>query len=237
MKNSSSKQSGKMDMLHGSLLDKILLFAMPLAACSILQQLFNSVGTAVVGRFASSEALAAVGSNSSVISLMVTLFSGISLGSNVVIANYIGQCDKKRVPRVVHTAVTLALLSGVFLLVLGQFVAHPILVLMGAPKNIIHLATLYLRIYFLGMPFFMLYDFGASILRSIGDTRRPMYALIVSGVVNVILNLLFVVVFRMGVAGAGLATVGANAVSAAQIIYFLMHEELPSFRFVFLFSL
>lgn len=181
MKNSSSKQSGKMDMLHGSLLDKILLFAIPLAACSILQQLFNSVGTAVVGRFASSEALAAVGSNSSVISLMVTLFSGISLGSNVVIANYIGQCDKKRVPRVVHTAVTLALLSGVFLLVLGQFVAHPILVLMGAPKNIIHLATLYLRIYFLGMPFFMLYDFGASILRSIGDTRRPMYALIVSG--------------------------------------------------------
>lgn len=120
MKNSSSKQSGKMDMLHGSLLDKILLFAMPLAACSILQQLFNSVGTAVVGRFASSEALAAVGSNSSVISLMVTLFSGISLGSNVVIANYIGQCDKKRVPRVVHTAVTLALLSGVFCLCLDS---------------------------------------------------------------------------------------------------------------------
>ena len=216
-----------MDMLHGSLLDKILLFAIPLAACSILQQLFNSVGTAVVGRFASSEALAAVGSNSSVISLMVTLFSGISLGSNVVIANYIGQCDKKRVPRVVHTAVTLALLSGVFLLILGQFVAHPILVLMGAPKDIIHLATLYLRIYFLGMPFFMLYDFGASILRSIGDTRRPMYALIVSGVVNVILNLLFVVVFHMGVAGAGLATVGANAVSAVQILYFLTHEERP----------
>ena len=176
MKN-SSKQSVKMDMLHGSLFDKMLMFAMPLAACSILQQLFNSVGTAVVGRFASSEALAAVGSNSSVIALMVTLFSGISLGSNVVIANYIG--------------------------------------------------TLYLRIYFLGMPFFMLYDFGASILRSIGDTRRPMYALIVSGVVNVILNLLFVVVFHMGVAGAGLATVGANATSAVQILYFLTHEELP----------
>ena len=120
------------------------------------------------------------------------------------IANYIGQNDTKRIPRVVHTAVSLALLSGVFLLILGQFVAHPILLLMGAPKDIIHLATLYLRIYFLGMPFFMLYDFGASILRSIGDTRRPMYALIVSGVVNVILNLLFVVVFHMGVAGAGL---------------------------------
>lgn len=173
MKN-SSKQSVKMDMLHGSLFDKMLMFAMPLAACSILQQLFNSVGTAVIGRFASSEALAAVGSNSSVIALMVTLFSGISLGSNVVIANYIGQNDTKRIPRVVHTAVSLALLSGVFLLILGQFVAHPILLLMGAPKDIIHLATLYLRIYFLGMPFFMLYDFGASILRSIGDTRRPM---------------------------------------------------------------
>lgn len=226
MKN-SSKQSVKMDMLHGSLFDKMLMFAMPLAACSILQQLFNSVGTAVVGRFASSEALAAVGSNSSVIALMVTLFSGISLGSNVVIANYIGQNDTKRIPRVVHTAVSLALLSGVFLLILGQFVAHPILLLMGAPKDIIHLATLYLRIYFLGMPFFMLYDFGASILRSIGDTRRPMYALIVSGVVNIILNLLFVVVFHMGVAGAGLATVGANATSAVQILYFLTHEELP----------
>ena len=226
MKN-SSKQSVKMDMLHGSLFDKMLMFAMPLAACSILQQLFNSVGTAVVGRFASSEALAAVGSNSSVIALMVTLFSGISLGCNVVIANYIGQNDTKRIPRVVHTAVSLALLSGVFLLILGQFVAHPILLLMGAPKDIIHLATLYLRIYFLGMPFFMLYDFGASILRSIGDTRRPMYALIVSGVVNVILNLLFVVVFHMGVAGAGLATVGANATSAVQILYFLTHEELP----------
>ena len=121
MKN-SSKQSVKMDMLHGSLFDKMLMFAMPLAACSILQQLFNSVGTAVVGRFASSEALAAVGSNSSVIALMVTLFSGISLGSNVVIANYIGQNDTKRIPRVVHTAVSLALLSGVFLLILGQFV-------------------------------------------------------------------------------------------------------------------
>ena len=143
------------------------------------------------------------------------------------IANYIGQNDTKRIPRVVHTAVSLALLSGVFLLILGQFVAHPILLLMGAPKDIIHLATLYLRIYFLGMPFFMLYDFGASILRSIGDTRRPMYALIVSGVVNVILNLLFVVVFHMGVAGAGLATVGANATSAIQILYFLTHEELP----------
>ena len=173
MKN-SSKQSVKMDMLHGSLFDKMLMFAMPLAACSILQQLFNSVGTAVVGRFASSEALAAVGSNSSVIALMVTLFSGISLGSNVVIANYIGQNDTKRIPRVVHTAVSLALLSGVFLLILGQFVAHPILLLMGAPKDIIHLATLYLRIYFLGMPFFMLYNYGAAILRAVGDTKRPL---------------------------------------------------------------
>ena len=227
MKN-SSKQSVKMDMLHGSLFDKMLMFAMPLAACSILQQLFNSVGTAVVGRFASSEALAAVGSNSSVIALMVTLFSGISLGSNVVIANYIGQNDTKRIPRVVHTAVSLALLSGVFLLILGQFVGSSNPFADGCHQRISFILQRYIcGFIFLGMPFFMLYDFGASILRSIGDTRRPMYALIVSGVVNVILNLLFVVVFHMGVAGAGLATVGANATSAVQILYFLTHEELP----------
>ena len=224
MKN-SSKQSVKMDMLHGSLFDKMLMFAMPLAACSILQQLFNSVGTAVVGRFASSEALAAVGSNSSVIALMVTLFSGISLGSNVVIANYIGQNDTKRIPRVVHTAVSLALLSGVFLLILGQFVAHPILLLMGAPKDIIHLATLYLRIYFLGMPFFMLYNYGAAILRAVGDTKRPLLFLIVAGVINACLNLLLVIAFHLGVAGVAIATVTAQVVSCVLVLRCLYKSD------------
>ena len=224
MKN-SSKQSVKMDMLHGSLFDKMLMFAMPLAACSILQQLFNSVGTAVVGRFASSEALAAVGSNSSVIALMVTLFSGISLGSNVVIANYIGQNDTKRIPRVVHTAVSLALLSGVFLLILGQFVAHPILLLMGAPKDIIHLATLYLRIYFLGMPFFMLYNYGAAILRAIGDTKRPLIFLIISGIANAALNMILVILFHMGVAGVAIGTIISQLISCVLVLICLYRSE------------
>ena len=224
MKN-SSKQSVKMDMLHGSLFDKMLMFAMPLAACSILQQLFNSVGTAVVGRFASSEALAAVGSNSSVIALMVTLFSGISLGSNVVIANYIGQNDTKRIPRVVHTAVSLALLSGVFLLILGQFVAHPILLLMGAPKDIIHLATLYLRIYFLGMPFFMLYNYGAAILRAIGDTKRPLIFLIISGIANAALNMILVILFHMGVAGVAIGTIISQLISCVLVLTCLYRSE------------
>ena len=155
------------------------------------------------------------------------VFCRISLGSNVVIANYIGQNDTKRIPRVVHTAVSLALLSGVFLLILGQFVAHPILLLMGAPKNIIHLATLYICGFIFLECHFLCYMTSVLPFFAVSEIRRPMYALIVSGVVNVILNLLFVVVFHMGVAGAGLATVGANATSAVQILYFLTHEELP----------
>lgn len=227
MNSSSRTISGKMDMLHGSLLDKILIFALPLAGYSIMQQLFNSVGIAVVGRFASSQSLAAVGGNGSIISLLVTLFSGISLGSNVVIAHYIGQGNEKKIPRVVHTAISLALVSGILLLLLGQMIARPILALMGTPSDVIDLATLYLRIYFLGMPFLMLYDFGASILRSIGDTKRPFYSLLASGVINVILNLLLVVVFHMDVAGTGIATVIANGVSAFLVLHFLMHENDP----------
>lgn len=216
-----------MDMLHGGIFKNMLIIALPLAACSIMQQLFNSVGVAVVGRFAGSEALAAVGSNGAVINLLVTLFSGISLGSNVIISGYIGEGNSHKIPDVVHTAITLALLSGVLLLFLGQVIAHPILLLMGAPKDVIHLATVYLRIYFLGMPFMMLYDFGASILRSIGDTRRPLLALTVSGVVNVILNFLLVAGFHMDVAGAGIATVVANGVSALLVVWFLVREEEP----------
>ena len=188
MNETTKKESRQMDMLHGKIFKNMLIVALPLAACSIMQQLFNSVGVAVVGRFAGSEALAAVGSNGAVINLLVTLFSGISLGSNVIIAGYIGEGNQQKIPSVVHTAVTLALISGILLLLLGQIISHPILLLMGAPKDVLHLATVYLRIYFLGMPFMMLYDFGASILRSIGDTKRPLLALIVSGVVNVILK-------------------------------------------------
>ena len=214
-----------MDMLHGTLWNKMLLFALPLAASSILQQLFNSVDTAVVGRFASSQALAAVGSNGSLISLMINLFIGISLGANVVVARYIGQGAKERISTAVHTAIVVAVLSGFFVLIFGQFIAQPVLLLMGTPEDVIDLAVQYLRIYLLGMPFIMLYDFGASILRSIGDSQRPLYSLIAAGIVNTILNLILVIVFHLGVAGVAIATVVSNIVSSSIVMFILFHES------------
>ena len=216
-----------MDMLHGSLWNKILLFALPLAASSILQQLFNSVDTAVVGRFASSQALAAVGSNSSLISLMINLFLGVSLGSNVVIAHYIGQGSEKNIKAAVHTAILVAVLCGFFVLLFGQVIARPVLLLMGTPGDVIDLAVLYLRIYLLGMPCIMLYDFGASILRSTGDSKRPLYALIAAGIINTILNLVLVIGFGLGVSGVAIATVISNMVSSGIVLYILLHENEP----------
>lgn len=219
---SSNKQ---MDMLHGSLMDKLLLFSLPLAASSILQQLFNSADVAVAGRFAGSEALAAVGGNSSVINLLVNLFVGMSVGANVVIANYIGRQKLEQVKNAVHTAITLALLSGIFLLTLGLFIARPVLVLIDTPSDVLELAVVYLKIYFIGMPFVMVYNFGSAILRSIGDTKKSLYCLIVSGVVNVALNLLLVIMFHLSVVGVAVATVVANAISAGMILYFLTHGD------------
>jgi len=216
-----------MDMLQGSLLNKILLFSLPLAASSVLQQLFNSVDIAVVGKFASDQALAAVGSNSSVISLMINLFVGISVGANVVIANYIGQKDHQGIKNSIHTVSVISLTSGFLLLVVGLLIARPILKAMDTPDDVIDLAVLYLRIYFLGMPFFMIYNFGASILRSMGDTKRPLYCLIIAGIINTILNLLLVITFDMSVAGVAIATVIANMCSAGMIIYILRHEKAP----------
>lgn len=221
------KKANSMDMIHGSLWNKILLFALPLAASSILQQLFNSVDTAVVGRFASSQALAAVGSNSSLISLMINLFLGVSLGSNVVIAHYIGQGSEKNIKTAVHTAVLVAALCGFFVLLFGQVIARPVLLLMGTPEDVINLAVLYLRIYLLGMPCIMLYDFGASILRSTGDSKRPLYALIAAGIINTILNLILVIGFGMGVSGVAIATVISNMVSSGIVLYILLHEQDP----------
>lgn len=216
-----------MDMIHGSLWNKILLFALPLAASSILQQLFNSVDTAVVGRFASSQALAAVGSNSSLISLMINLFLGVSLGSNVVIAHYIGQGSEKNIKAAVHTAILVAVVCGFFVLLLGQVIARPVLLLMGTPDDVIDLAVVYLRIYLLGMPCIMLYDFGASILRSTGDSKRPLYALIAAGIINTILNLILVIGFGLGVSGVAIATVISNMVSSGIVLYILLHEKEP----------
>ena len=212
-------------MLNGPLAGPIILFALPLALSSMLQQLFNAADTAVVGRFASSQAMAAVGSNSSVINLVVALFVGLSVGTNVVIASLIGRGRKDEIPTAVHTAVVVALISGVLLLFVGIGIARPILTLMNTPEDVLDLAVLYLRIYFLGMPFIMLYNFGAAILRSKGDSTRPVYALICGGVLNVLLNLLLVIVFHLHVIGVASATVTSNMVSSFLVMWFLLHEE------------
>lgn len=222
-----AKQGRSMDMLSGSLWDKILMFALPLAASSMLQQLFNSADIAVVGQFAGSRALAAVGSNGPIINLLVNIFVGLSVGANVVISRLIGQGREKQVSEGVHTAICTALISGVFLLLVGVAVTKPMLILMSAPEDIIDLAALYLKIYFLGMPFIMIYNFGSAVLRSRGDTKRPFICLVVSGVVNVILNLFFVIVCKLSVAGVGIATVISNIISALMILYFLIKEDGP----------
>lgn len=216
-----------MDMLHGSLLDKIIMFALPLAASSVLQQLFNSVDMAVVGQFAGHLELAAVGSNSSIVSLIVTMFVGLSVGANVVIANYIGQRNRQGIKRAVATIAAVSLVSGVFLMALGMSLARPILELIETPADVIDLSTLYLRIYFSGMPFIMVFNFGAAILRGMGDTKRPLYCLLFSGVVNAILNVILVAGFGLGVAGVGIATVVANMINATLVVRILMHERNP----------
>ena len=214
-------------MLHGPLFMKIIMFTLPLAASSILQQLFNSVDVAVVGRFASSQALAAVGSNAPVISLLINLFMGVSMGANVIISNHIGQNDRRSIRDAISTVGLVAIVSGLLMMVVGILVARPILTMMDTPADVLDMAVTYLRIYFLGIPFFMIFDFGSAILRSMGDTRRPLYILVAAGIVNTILNLVFVIIFHMGVAGVAIATSIANAVSAALIIYLLLHEKEP----------
>ena len=215
MKHNRNRTGGQsVDMLNGPLLSKIIIFALPLAATSILQQLFNAVDTAVVGRFASSQAMAAVGSNNSSINLIIALFVGMSVGANVVIASLIGQQRTDEISDAVHTAVVVALGSGLILLAAGQLVAAPLLRMVNTPEDVIDLASLYLRIYFLGMPFIMFYNFGSAILRSKGDSSRPLYALMAGGTVNVFLNLLLVIVFHLHVIGVAAATVTSNAISA-----------------------
>lgn len=215
------------DMLHGPLLLKIIMFALPLAASSMLQQLFNSVDIAVVGRFASSDALAAVGSNASVISLLINLFIGVSMGANVVISIHIGQRDDQGIKNAINTVSLVSVISGIVLMIVGLMVARPILELMDTPPEVLDMAVLYLRIYFLGIPFFLIFNFGAAILRSLGDTKRPLYILVVAGIINTVLNLVFVLCFGMGVAGVAIATGIANCVSAVLIILLLMREREP----------
>lgn len=216
--------SKSIDMLHGPLLGKILTYAIPFALSSILEQLFITIDVAVVGRFASSEALAAVGANTFLINLFINLFVGVSLGANVVLANYIGQNDNRRIRHAISTTASLSLISGFTLLVLGLLAAKPMLAAMGTPNDIINEATLFLRIYFLGSPFFMIYNFGASVLRSKGDTKRPLYILVISGIINTVLNLIFVIGFNMSVAGVATATDIAYVFSACAVVYYLRKE-------------
>ena len=226
MMNTLIKEKDKqVDMLNGSLLGKLLIFALPLAASSVLQQLFNSVDMAVVGKFATSQAQAAVGCNGAVINLILTLFIGISVGANVVIARYIGENRKNRIKNAVHTSMVVAVISGFIVLVVGLLVSRGILEWMNTPEDVLEHAVLYLRIYFLGVPFMMVYNFGAAILRSVGDTKRPLYCLAFAGIINVILNLILVIIFHLGVAGVAIGTVVSNMISSTIIIYLLMHEE------------
>ncbi|MDD6422380.1 MAG: MATE family efflux transporter, partial [Intestinibaculum porci] len=215
----------EMNMLEGPLLGKIVSYAIPLALASILQQLFNSADLAVIGRFEDSVAMAAVGANSSLVSLLVSLFSGLSLGSNVTIASFIGSGKKKDINKAIHTTIALSLVSGVILCIVGEIVAPQILKLMSTPDRVLALAVVYLRILFIALPFLLIYDFGASVLRAKGDSTRPLYILFLSGIINVILNIIFVGVFHLSVAGVALGTLAANVFSAFMIITFLRHEE------------
>lgn len=219
------QKSKSKDMLHGPLAGKIFLMALPLALSGILQQLFNSADVAVVGRFAGSEALAAVGCNAPVTALFVNVFVGLAVGANVKISQYIGQGDNKRISGVVQTVMMFALICGAALFFVGMFSAEPLLRLMGTPDDVMNMAVLYLRIYCVGIPFLILYNFGAAILRSIGDTKRPMYILFLSGLINICLNLLLVIPFQMGVAGVAIATTVSNLFSMVVILYLLCHEQ------------
>ena len=215
----------EVDMIHGPLAGKIFMFALPLAVSSMLQQLFNAADIAVVGRFTNAQAMAAVGSNGSVIGLMVNLFVGMSVGANVVVGTLLGANHREEISNAVHTILSVALLSGFLLLAAGNLIARPILTLMGAPEDVISLAVVYLRIYFCGMPGIMAYNFGSAILRSRGDSLRPFLSLTTAGILNVLLNLLFVIVCRLSVVGVALATIISNYVSGGMVLYFLMHEE------------
>ncbi len=215
----------QMDMLNGPIWPKVLQFALPLAATSILQQLFNSADIAVLGRFAGKHAMAAVGSTSPIVGLLVNLFVGISVGANVVISNYTGQNNEKKVSEATHTSIILALICGLMVAGLGQLIAGPMVSLLGTPAEISDMAVKYLRIYFAGMPFVMLYNFESAIYRSQGNTGTPLMCLSISGVINVVLNLVFVLGFHMDVDGVATATVIANMISSLLLLFLLTRQK------------
>lgn len=221
------KPASKVDITGGPLWRGIIVFALPLIAAGMLQQSFNTVDVAVVAHWTGPDALAAVGSNAPVISLIVNLFAGLAVGANVVISQYVGSRDADKVRRSVATASVIALTSGVVLTVAGMTLTRPILVAIDTPASILDPAALYLRIYFTGMPGLMVFNFGSAVLRSMGDTRRPFYALAAGGVLNLALDLLFVVVMGMGVEGVAIATALAMTLSGAIVTVILMREREP----------
>lgn len=222
---SSTDKKYEIDMCNGPILGKMLMFAVPLMCSSMLQLLFNAADIVVVGRFAGENSMAAVGSNTALINLLTNLFVGLSIGANVLVARCFGGRDEKELKKSVHTAITLSIYSGIFLLIIGVIFAKQILILMNTPTDVLPLATVYLRIYFLGMPATMIYNFGSAILRAVGDTKRPLYFLFGAGVVNVILNLIFVVLLNMDVSGVAVATVVSECISAALVLRCLMREK------------
>ena len=215
----------EMDMLHGGLAGKLILFALPLAFSSILQQLFNSADVAVVGRFAGDTALAAVGSCVALVGIFVNLIVGLSVGPNAVLALLIGQNNREEINRTLHTVITFGAALGVGLMIVGWLTAKPILVLSGTPESVLDQALLYIFIYFLSIPFMLVYNFGSAVLRSYGDSRRPMYYLLISGTVNVILNLFLVIALQLGVAGVAIATVISNVLSAGMVLTHLARRN------------
>ena len=219
------RRSDEIDMTNGPILGKLFRFAIPLALSGILQLLFNAADIVVVGRFAGSQALAAVGSTGALINLIVTLFMGISVGANVLVSQYYGAGDKKGLHETVHTSILSSLVFGIALIAVGIALARPMLEMMETPADVLEQAVLYMRIYFIGMPVLMLYNFGAAILRAVGDTQRPLYFLLLAGVVNVVLNLFFVIVLHMGVAGVAAATSISQAVSAFLVFWCLVKVD------------
>lgn len=221
----SKNNKYEIDMCNGSIMDKLISFSIPLMLSGILQLLFNAVDIVVVGRFSGSQALAAVGSTSALINVFTNLFIGISLGANVLAARFYAAGKAREMSETVHTAITLALISGAAMGLIGFIFSKGALGLMGTPSDVIDQAALYMKIYFLGMPFFMLYNYGAAILRAVGDTKRPLLFLVVAGVTNAVLNMILVIAFHMGVAGVAIATVVSQMISCVLVLRCLYQTE------------
>ncbi len=220
-----TKQKYELDMCNGPLFHSILLFSIPLVLTGILQLLYNAVNIVVVGRFVGSSALAAVGSTTTLIHLIINLFIGLSLGASVVMAKHYGAGRQNDANETVHTAISISSVSGIVLTAFGVFMARPLLQAMGTPDDVLDHAVLYMKIYFLGMPASMIFNFSSAILRAIGDTRRPLYFLTISGIVNVVLNLIFVILFHMDIAGVATATVISQIISAILVLICLKNSD------------